>query len=140
MTGDIIKLLSELNWNNKEKKTIAIKVLSSRKDYNFKMLIAPLQNEFYENQGIWWKDIALGCAIILSNKSDSEIINLLPDLLVWLQDLNWPGAVEVFERLKKIPYLLIKKYLNDTIYKAQIENDDQWIEWLTLLKKSLLTL
>lgn len=134
MNSDIQKLLLELDWNNKETHTIAIKELSNRKDYDLKVLIAPLQIDFFERHNIRWKNVALGCATVISSKSDDEIMSILPDLLIWFQDLNWPGAVEILERLKKIPYSQIEKHINDSISRARQEHDEQWIEWLTILK------
>jgi hypothetical protein len=135
MTSEIRTLLLELDWNNKEKQNRAIKALSNRKDYDLKVLISPLQVELYDTNEIWWKDVAEGCAIVISIKSDGEIISLLPDLLVWLQDLNWPGATIILDRLKKILYSKIEAYVNQAITKAKIDNDDQWVEWLNLLRK-----
>lgn len=40
------------------------------------------------------------CATILSSKSDDVLEPYLVELLEWLQDLNWPGATTILERLK----------------------------------------
>ena len=39
------------------------------------------------------------CAIIISEKSDNEIKPYLVDLIEWLQDMNWPGAFCILNRL-----------------------------------------
>lgn len=43
-----------------------------------------------------WKN----CAIVLSEKSAEELAPYLDDLLRWLQDINWEGALTVLNRLK----------------------------------------
>ena len=40
------------------------------------------------------------CAKILSSKSDEALEPYLNELLEWLQDLNWPGAITILKRLK----------------------------------------
>ena len=69
----------------------------------------------------------------LENLSRDEIHLLLPDLLEWIQDMNWPIATEVAVFLLKYPdemVLLIKEIL-DT-------NDDVWKYWcLEILVKRL---
>ncbi len=39
------------------------------------------------------------CAQILSEKSDDELEPYLYKLFEWLQDLNWPGALTIVDRL-----------------------------------------
>lgn len=39
------------------------------------------------------------CAKILSDKSDEELSPYLPELFRWLKDLNWPGAICIYDRL-----------------------------------------
>ncbi|MBQ9119946.1 MAG: DivIVA domain-containing protein, partial [Lachnospiraceae bacterium] len=39
-------------------------------------------------------------ALILAEKSDEELSPHLIQLMEWLQDLNWPGAVCIQDRLK----------------------------------------
>lgn len=44
----------------------------------------------------------LDACFVLSNLSDEEINPHLPELLEWLQDINWPVAGPVSERLQKV--------------------------------------
>ena len=39
------------------------------------------------NKNVWGN-----CAVIISERSDEEINPHLPEMLEWLQDMNWPGA------------------------------------------------
>lgn len=45
------------------------------------------------------KDVWRNCAEILAERSDVELQPHLVALLEWLQDMNWPGADCVLERL-----------------------------------------
>lgn len=38
------------------------------------------------------KNVWENCAIILAEKSDTELERFLSPLMTWLQDLNWPGS------------------------------------------------
>ena len=57
-------------------------------------------------------------------------------MLEWLQDLNWPGAFLIMERLEKMnPQLL----LNATIYavkQALLLKDNEWLTYMSYLLKN----
>ncbi len=44
--------------------------------------------------------------------SDSEIINNLEELLTWLQDINWPVANPIAQRISKLGNNLVKPVTN----------------------------
>ena len=48
-------------------------------------------------------------------------------LFEWLQDLNWPGAYTIFDRLLKMPYSLLKDELNYCKLRAKKEKDELWL-------------
>ncbi|MDO4649970.1 MAG: DUF5071 domain-containing protein [Eubacteriales bacterium] len=47
------------------------------------------------NENVWDN-----CALILSERTDQELIRYSEELLMWIQDLKWPGARCIFNRLK----------------------------------------
>ena len=47
------------------------------------------------------KSIWENCARVIAEKSDHVLRPYLFRLLIWLQDMNWPGAFIIAERLKK---------------------------------------
>ena len=47
------------------------------------------------------KSVWSNCAIIICERSDDELIPHVFEMLAWLQDLNWPGAYTVLQRLLK---------------------------------------
>ena len=58
----------------------------------------------YHNQNVWEN-----CAAILAKRSDEELSYYLVELLEWLQDLNWPGALVILDRLKAFSGEKLKK-------------------------------
>ena len=74
------------------------------------------------------KDVWENCAIVLSEKSDEELSPYLMELLDWLVDLTWPGAMIILERLLKydrIPELAQAVEIAVKVGKAL--NDENWI-------------
>lgn len=67
------------------------------------------------------------CARVIALKSDEEIQPYLPLLLEWLQDVNWPGAYIIMERLAEMPFSMIEKCLNYSKNRAEKENDEMWL-------------
>jgi hypothetical protein len=53
----------------------------------------PMTENF--NKNVWDN-----CANIICEKSDKELEPYLMQLLEWIQDLNWPGAMRIFNRLE----------------------------------------
>lgn len=70
------------------------------------------------------------CANILSEKSDEILEPYLDSLLEWLQDLNWPGGLTIFERLKIFSASLLKPHLEKAVYAALEINDYSGLKWL----------
>ena len=47
------------------------------------------------------KNVWENCAIVLAEKSDEDLSPYLGELLAWLQDMNWPGAFRILNRLQE---------------------------------------
>lgn len=79
-----------------------------------------------------WKN----CAKVVCEKTDEELNSYTYEMLEWLQDLNWPGAFLIMERLEKMdPQLL----LNAAIYavkQALLLKDNEWLGWMSYLLKN----
>jgi hypothetical protein len=60
----------------------------------------------------------------LKNYSYDQIKTIVPELLMWIQDMNWPVAGPVSEYLKTI-----SEYLTDDIIKILNGTDDTWKYW-----------
>ena len=80
------------------------------------------------------KNVWENCAAIISQKSDEEIKPYLVELLEWLQDMNWPGAFCILDRLRKYSdNNTILEAINTCIEKAKENGDDIWNSNLHLL-------
>ena len=71
------------------------------------------------------KDVWENCAIILAQRTDSELEPYLDKIFEWLQDLNWPGAIIIHNRLLDMEEPMLKKQLARSQQQAQMENDDE---------------
>lgn len=87
--------------------------------------ILPMHPSF--NKNIW-----ANCAIIVGKKTDRDLEMYLPELLEWLQDLNWPGAFEIFDRLKRFDgKMLVQPYMKAFELILKKDKDNQ--EWGDIL-------
>lgn len=81
------------------------------------------------------KNVWNNCAKILSDKSDEELSPYLPELFRWLKDLNWPGAICIYDRLIISEDELFEYELKVSITTAKAQNDKLWLLALKNLKK-----
>ena len=58
---------------------------------------------------------------------------VLPKLMEWLRDMNWPGAGIVLEFLNSQQHHSIQKFLGDAKNQAESEQDDEWLSNLSLV-------
>ena len=89
--------------------------------------IQPLKPK--HNKNVWGN-----CAIIIAEKSDEKLKPYLIRLLEWLQDMNWPGAFCILDRLLKYSdNNSICSAINICIEKAKGHNDEVWENNLHLI-------
>ena len=67
------------------------------------------------------------CAKVVAMRSDKELEPFLFMLLEWIQDLNWPGAIIIYNRLTQIPYNTIEFAFKHSRIKAKQMNDSCWL-------------
>lgn len=77
------------------------------------------------------------CARVIASKSDEELKPYLFLLLEWLQDVNWPGAYTIVDRLAEMPFSLIESEFNYCKRRAEKENDELWLYGLNELEEKL---
>lgn len=123
--GELIRALS---WNApKERQHAAKQHIVRQQNFPYITLILPLG----------YKDCWENCAGILCGLSDDELQPLLPSMLQWLMDMNWPGAESVLKRLTQVQAQIMKPALEATVHRACNDKDDIWLHWLSgLLKNS----
>lgn len=118
-----------LDWDN----PIEIQeqgVLLGREEKDIRYLLQP-GIELKSGKNVWDN-----CAKILEQKSDEELQPYLKELLEWLQDLTWPGAMTILNRLMKFQPDMLLPELESAIKNAQDMNMLTWIEFLSYLLKN----
>lgn len=84
------------------------------------------------------KNVWQNCATVLSMKGDEELRPYLIELLEWLQDMNWPGAFCILERLQNyVDTQTLKTALNFCLKKADMLRDDTWLANLNMIAERL---
>ena len=90
---NIDEIMDMFDWNNPiEVQEVALEMARGVKCIN----VFILPGHIGHSKNVWDN-----CAKVLEEKSDGELSPYLCELMVWLQDLNWPGAYTVFNRLLK---------------------------------------
>ena len=123
---DTIKILDMLDWHMPiETQLTGISLAQDAK--TIVPFIQPLTQ--IHNKNVWEN-----CAIIITKKNDAELQPHLVALLEWLQDMNWPGAFRILERLQNFSDKnYISSAINTCIEKAKATNDKIWESNLSLL-------
>lgn len=120
---DWIKVIERLNWNN-DKYDIAAakKELEELPDEYIKLLIQPISKFHWDN-----------AAEVITNIGVDRVISIMDELLLWIQDMNWPGAIKIFNMLKESNNVLIDDYIAQAVETAKSENDEDWLENINML-------
>lgn len=77
------------------------------------------------------------CAKVVAMRSDEELLPYIFLLLEWVQDLNWPGAEIIYDRVVQFPYASIEFAFRHTRRKAEQTNDSFWLAVLDDLYKDM---
>lgn len=120
--------MSLIDWNKSINEQVdGIKMAEDVENIN--VFLQPCNKNY--NKNVWDN-----CAKILSKRTDDELSPYLIELLEWLQDLNWPGAFCILDRLQK--YEDDSSYnlaINTCLKYAQALEDDVWTDNLRMLKR-----
>lgn len=123
---DINNIYEMLNWENPTK--IQMKGISLAQKINDSSLLIQPPAE----PSVWEQ-----CAKILAEKSDDDLKPYLDGLLEWLQDLNWPGALIILERLKMFRGDALKEYVENAVANATKLSNEEGLRWLDYLSELL---
>lgn len=122
------KLFEMLDWNAPEE----IQELGRRKaagSGNIRCFLQPVFPKYSKN--VW-----TNCALILAGKTDEELRPWLKDLLRWLQDMNWPGAEIIQERLESFQDdEAFRQAFGTCMLEAVDTNDEDWAENLETVRR-----
>lgn len=77
------------------------------------------------------------CAKVVAMRSNEELEPYLFMLLEWIQDINWPGALIIYDRLINMPYSLLEFSYTQSRIKAEQTNDTCWLGILDDLYEDL---
>lgn len=113
---DLFKNFAKLSKIEQQEK---IKKIAENKNYN---------NQYFANPfDFMHKDYWEYAAKVIIKRGYLEVENVIPELFVWLQDINWPGSYDIFQFLCSIPKDAILKYFEDTVKEAIRLSDEIWL-------------
>ena len=119
MEDRLNEIFSFIHWNSdRVRQKEGIEMAKSISDISF--FIQP-----GTNKAIWEN-----CAVILQSRSDSELSPYLSKLLEWTQDINWPGAQIIYDRLRLIPASIIVEQLKVCVTRATSASNQEWLAQL----------
>ena len=120
-------IMDLLDWNNSiEKQEQGIEMAKDVKCIN--VFLQP--GSRYYGKNVWDN-----CAKILSARSNEELSPYMIELMEWLQDMNWPGAFCIFDRLKgMVNEQLFQHSYTICLKCAQALEDEVWENNLRMLK------
>ncbi len=127
MNYSIDEIYNLLMWDkqlsNEENETKAQKGIDAAKQIqNLFPFMQPIVIHPEKSKMVWEP-----CAKIVAMRSDEELKPFTFMLLEWIQDLNWPGAMIIYNRLTQIPYNTIEFALKHSRIKAEQTNDSCWL-------------
>ncbi|WP_156826128.1 DUF5071 domain-containing protein [Paenibacillus terrigena] len=112
-----MQLIEKLSWDAPDEEKSNAKIqLKEINDKDLHFLVQPL------TKGHWD-----GAAEVIVSLGYPRVQRILPGLLEWIQDLNWPGAMVIADFLKTIGSPLIP-FIRDVL--QQHSDDDVWIGWI----------
>ena len=123
---DVTEIMDMLDWHMPPE--IQSKGISLARDIEIIIpFIQPLTPK--HNKNVWGN-----CAVIVAEKSDEKLKPYLVELLEWLQDMNWPGAFCILDRLQRYSdNKSLHSAINICIEKAKDCGDKVWESNLYLL-------
>ena len=90
---DIDYIMELLDWNRTEEEQAKGRELA-RDVKSINVFLQPKGKNC--NKNVWDN-----CAFILAERSDEELGPYLLNLMAWLEDMNWPGAFCILDRLNR---------------------------------------
>jgi hypothetical protein len=111
---NVSSLIEKLSWGTpEEEKEDAIHKLQNIKDEDLHLLLQPISKNYWD-----------GAAEIVLRLGYPRVKSILPGLLEWIQDINWPGAGDIAVFLLEIGDPVIP-YVKDVL--NQHSDDEEWV-------------
>ena len=112
-----------------ERKPIEVQEEAIREARKIKSLSVFMQPIEYK---LSWKN----CAKVICEKTDEELNKYTCEMLEWLQDINWPGAFLIMERLEKMEPQFLVHAVGYQVKQALLLKDNEWLGWMSYLLKN----
>jgi len=71
----------------------------------------------------------------MAEHTDNELSPYLAELLEWCQDMNWPGAEIIYDRLLQMNNTVYSNALSEAIAIAENKQDNVWLTNLLNLQE-----
>ena len=125
---DIDYIMELLDWNQTEEEQAKGRELA-RDVKSINVFLQPKGKNC--NKNVWDN-----CSLILAERSDEELTPYLQDLMVWLRDMNWPGAFSILDRLNRYEDVsMIERALKSSLELAKAMHAKIWFKNLKQIKK-----
>ena len=126
--ADIDYILDLMDWNRTEEEQ-AEGLRLARQVKAFNVFLQPCDDR--NNKNVWDN-----CALIISEKEDLELFPYLFELFMWIQDLNWPGAFCIVERLKEYEKrnAFYRRHWQEAYTCAKALKNKVWMENLKMVR------
>lgn len=121
-------IMSLLDWNRSTiEQNTGIELAGAVRCIN--VFIQPCDIQY--NKNVWDN-----CAKILSKRTDEELTPYLFLLFAWLQDMNWPGAIQILYRLREYKQAsFLEPSLKMYIKMVKATKNKVWLANLREIKK-----
>lgn len=87
--------------------------------------------QFFGNEGGFGKRYWQSFAEVLCARGLPRVADVADDMLIWLQDINWPGSGAIIQFVKA-HFNEFKPAVIRAVERARSERDVIWFEWLLL--------
>ena len=78
------------------------------------------------------KSVWDNCAAIICERSDEELLPYITDMILWIEDLNWPGAVQIQQRLIAFRDVsLLALTLNSIVPALEKLQETSWLMFIS---------
>lgn len=115
MQTDIDKIFEYLSWDSDEN-TQCLGIQLAGQIRHLSVLIMPV-----ESKSVWEN-----CAKVLANKNNETLQPYLFELFEWLQDMNWPGAELIYNRLLRVDLADLAPAYQYSLSVAKQTQDRAW--------------
>ena len=123
-----IDTIFQMISDNQSKEIQEKGICEGKKVKHISVFFQPIEGKQY------WEN----CAEIIVSKENRELQErYIYMMLLWLRDINWPGAEKIYDRLLKFPVALIDHPLHYCLNQAEKTDDIPWYRNLLSLLNEL---